>query len=69
MAARGRVQRCPRRLEAPWDDLTSCTRTRKEDFRVMGYSVRTDGWRLTAWLRWDGARLVGDFSQPPAGCA
>lgn len=66
-AAFSEYPRCPRRLEAPWDDLTSCTRTRKEDFRAMGYSVRTDGWRLTAWLRWDGARLVGDFSQPPVG--
>mmetsp|Transcript_58113 Transcript_58113/g.90396 ORF Transcript_58113/g.90396 Transcript_58113/m.90396 type:complete len:87 (-) Transcript_58113:56-316(-) len=30
----------------------------------MGYSVRTDAWRYTVWLRWDGKNLVGDFSRP-----
>mgnify|MGYP002630480508 CR=1 FL=1 len=28
----------------------------------MGYSLRTDGWRLTEWAKWDGDRLRPDWS-------
>jgi len=31
-----------------------------------GYSIRTDDWRLTAWLPWIGASLAGDWSRPNA---
>jgi len=45
----------------------SCISTVREDFTVMGYSLRTDEWRATFWMWWDGKRLVGDFSRDPVG--
>ena len=31
----------------------------------MGYSVRSEEWRATFWMWWDGLRLVGDFERGP----
>ena len=56
--------RCYHNLSTPWDDTTSCVETDRSNFSAMGYSVRVDEWRYTAWLHWDGARLVGDFARP-----
>merc|ERR1711941_64512 len=39
----------------------------RQHFSVMGYSVRTESWRHTVWLHWDGKNLVGDFGRPPVG--
>jgi len=64
-AAFSEYPRCPQNVSEPWDDTTSCIKTNKSDFTVMGYSVRTENWRYTAWLHWDGANLVGDFSKSP----
>ena len=33
----------------------------------MGYSVRSVDYRYTVWLRWDGRKLQGDFTQKPVG--
>lgn len=33
---------------------------------MQGYSVRSDEWRATFWMWWDGSNLVGDFSRAPA---
>eukprot|EP00754_Rhynchopus_humris_P038177 Rhum_TRINITY_DN20841_c0_g1::Rhum_TRINITY_DN20841_c0_g1_i1::g.172213::m.172213/K01136/IDS; iduronate 2-sulfatase len=57
--------RCPKNVSEPWTDTTSCTRTKKADFTVMGYSVRVPDYRYTVWLHWDGAKLVGDFARRP----
>lgn len=59
--------RCPSNVSEPWTDHTSCIRTDKHKYTVMGYSVRTDQWRYTVWLRWDGTRLQGDFDSSPVG--
>lgn len=59
--------RCPHNIATPWDDTTSCIRTDRTKFTSMGYSVRTDDYRYTAWLHWDGQRLQGDFGRPPIG--
>eukprot|EP01060_Flectonema_neradi_P004721 TRINITY_DN1309_c0_g1_i8.p1 TRINITY_DN1309_c0_g1~~TRINITY_DN1309_c0_g1_i8.p1 ORF type:complete len:502 (+),score=123.63 TRINITY_DN1309_c0_g1_i8:60-1565(+) len=59
--------RCPPNVTEPWGDKTSCVHTAKQNFTVMGYSVRTDEWRYTTWMWWDGVNLVGDFSRPPVG--
>lgn len=32
----------------------------------MGLSVRTEDWRATFWMWWDGAKLKPDFSRAPA---
>ena len=32
----------------------------------MGYSVRSDVYRATFWMWWDGLNLVGDFAREPA---
>ena len=53
-------------VDTPWNDTTSCVHTKREDFTVMGYSVRTDEWRATFWMHWLGDKLVGDFSRKPA---
>ena len=66
-AAYSEYPRCPPTLSEPWSDTTSCVHTKRADFAVMGYSVRTVGWRYTAWLHWDSANLKGDFSRPLVG--
>ena len=35
--------RCMHNLTTPWDKLDSCVSTPKEEFHLMGYSVRVDG--------------------------
>ena len=35
-------------------DKHSCNNAPKGSFDYMGYSVRTEDWRYTAWLDWDG---------------
>ena len=57
--------RCPHDVTKPWEDKTSCIQTARENFTVMGYSVRTNDWRYTTWMYWDGANLVGDFAKAP----
>jgi len=37
------------------------------DLTLMGYSIRVDGWRYTAWLPWDGNRTAGVWTYPPFG--
>eukprot|EP00448_Togula_jolla_P031147 CAMPEP_0170648532 /NCGR_PEP_ID=MMETSP0224-20130122/44786_1 /TAXON_ID=285029 /ORGANISM="Togula jolla, Strain CCCM 725" /LENGTH=480 /DNA_ID=CAMNT_0010980067 /DNA_START=325 /DNA_END=1767 /DNA_ORIENTATION=+ len=32
--------------------------TKLEDINIMGYTIRTDRWRYTAWFRFDGIRQV-----------
>eukprot|EP00940_MAST-03C_sp_MAST-3C-sp2_P001200 g1200.t1 len=59
--------RCPSNISTPWDDTTSCVQTARENFTAMGYSVRTQDWRYTVWLHWDGNNLKGDFDRPPIG--
>lgn len=43
----------------------SCIHTKRANFTIMGYSVRTDEWRATFWMWWDGLKLAGDFGRPP----
>eukprot|EP00040_Diaphanoeca_grandis_P003964 m.26542 g.26542 ORF g.26542 m.26542 type:complete len:548 (-) comp15441_c0_seq1:72-1715(-) len=43
----------------PMLDRTDCQDLPKEDFDLMGYSIRTDSWRFTEWRKWDGQNLVG----------
>lgn len=59
--------RCPKNVSTPWTDTTSCIKTDRHHFTVMGYSVRTEDWRYTVWLWWDGDALQGDFTRPPVG--
>ncbi len=35
-----------------------CARHSKQQFALMGYSVRTEHWRYTEWARWDGHALA-----------
>lgn len=41
----------------------SCNSVPKEDFKYMGYTVRTPEWRYTAWLAWDGTKYNGDWDR------
>ena len=36
---------------------TRCTSVPKTNFKYMGYSMRTAGWRYTEWAEWDGKTL------------
>jgi iduronate 2-sulfatase len=44
---------------APWNypSDNACTSVEDNGFAAMGYSIRTDRWRYTLWLQWDGAKL------------
>ena len=53
--------------ETPWDDRSSCVKTERKNFNVMGLSVRVPEWRYTAWMFWNGTLLVPDFGREPAG--
>lgn len=88
-AAYSQYNRCPTLSED--DDaginITSyhgaCKYVAKEDIVYMGYSIRTLSWRYTAWMRYDGRRLQGNWHdcdrftrfnlnrtmQPPPFCA
>ena len=43
----------------PWQypSDNACTQETDTDFRAMGYSIRSDRWRYTVWLEWDGLGL------------
>jgi iduronate 2-sulfatase len=53
--------------ETPWDDRSSCVKTERKNFNVMGLSVRVPEWRYTAWMLWNGTLLVPDFGREPVG--
>ncbi len=42
----------------PWEYPTKnpCTTIDSSKFSVMGYSIRSDRWRYTLWLKWDGKK-------------
>ena len=43
-----------------------CASVPKQDFVLMGYSVRTPRWRYTEWAKWDGQALRPVwFASPP----
>lgn len=44
--------RCSTISEA-WSDQTSCTGFQRDQFVLMGLSVRTNDWRCTNWFDWD----------------
>ena len=43
----------------------SCNNVKKSDFKYMGYSARSESYRYTAWMQWDGQRLGVDWASPP----
>ena len=54
--------RCPASRRAMWKDSV-CKRVDPAAYAVMGYSLRTPGWRFTAWYRWNGgAPPRGEFA-------
>ena len=36
---------------------SACTSEASSAFAAMGYTIRTDRWRYTLWVKWDGQRL------------
>ena len=44
--------------EEPWDfpSDNGCTSVDSTKFDAMGYSIRTDNYRYTLWVKWDGAK-------------
>ena len=45
---------CVQRARYPSDN--ACTGVESTGFAAMGYSIRTDQYRYTIWLGWDGAQ-------------
>lgn len=41
----------------PFSTADSCTVTPRDQLDWMGYSIRTDDWRYTAWVGWNGSTL------------
>jgi hypothetical protein len=41
----------------PFKTADSCTATPRDELDWMGYSIRTDDWRYTAWVGWNGTSL------------
>eukprot|EP00041_Stephanoeca_diplocostata_P025661 m.677149 g.677149 ORF g.677149 m.677149 type:complete len:547 (-) comp22794_c0_seq3:164-1804(-) len=48
-------------------DRTDCQDIPKEQFDIMGYSIRTAQWRFTEWRVWDGETLKGRWDIPANG--
>lgn len=42
----------------PFKSADSCTVTPRQNLDWMGYSIRTDNWRFTAWVGWNGTSLT-----------
>ena len=47
----------------PWG---TCTKCNKHAIDYMGYSIRSDRWRLTEWVAWDGATLRPEWGNTTA---
>lgn len=41
-----------------------CNGVKRTEFNHMGYSIRTDNWRYTAWFHWDKATLASNWDGP-----
>ena len=51
--------RCFAADNTTFDPSNQCTKTDASAFGAMGYSIRTQEWRYTRWVRWDGHALRG----------
>mmetsp|Transcript_54098 Transcript_54098/g.168915 ORF Transcript_54098/g.168915 Transcript_54098/m.168915 type:complete len:199 (-) Transcript_54098:72-668(-) len=63
--ALSQYMRCPRNTEDPavfWR-ANDCLMTDRTEIPFFGYTLRTREWRYTEWVRWDGARLLPDWSR------
>ena len=49
----------------PQLDQTDCQSIPRDRFDLMGYSLRTAGYRITEYRVWDGAKLEGRWDLPP----
>eukprot|EP00041_Stephanoeca_diplocostata_P022338 m.531580 g.531580 ORF g.531580 m.531580 type:complete len:682 (-) comp22038_c0_seq1:179-2224(-) len=47
-------------------EMSTCFAVPREQFDFVGYSVRTNEWRYTEWLHWNGTLLHGDFHRKVA---
>lgn len=43
----------------------NCEGVTADKIGVMGYTVRTAGWRYTEWLSWDGSTCTAKWAAPP----
>jgi iduronate 2-sulfatase len=65
-AAFSQFPRCCTSGEPLWKK-NDCDDVARASFTHMGLSMRTDRWRLTRWMQWDGAALAPDWAAPDAG--
>ena len=59
--------RCPVNQTDPallWQD-NWCIEVSSSNFSWMGYSIRNDSWRYTAWFSWDGDALLPRIPSDP----
>jgi iduronate 2-sulfatase len=43
--------------------MARCAGVDRTKFALMGYSMRTDGWRYTEWVEWDGSKLQANWNK------
>eukprot|EP00041_Stephanoeca_diplocostata_P018444 m.386481 g.386481 ORF g.386481 m.386481 type:complete len:516 (-) comp21014_c2_seq15:267-1814(-) len=56
----GRCFNWKNNVDAPWTPWTgadACPFVNRSRIMYMGYSIRTNDWRYTEWVAWDGAKL------------
>jgi arylsulfatase A-like enzyme len=56
-AAFWQYARCPGNLEKQWQG-NGCTPHGRNGIVAMGYTVMTDDWRYTIWLKWDNTTMA-----------
>jgi iduronate 2-sulfatase len=56
--------RCPANVDnaSLWYKDNVCEWVDRSKIFSMGFSIRTQRWRLTQWIRWDGRKLKGNWS-------
>ena len=60
------MARCPSRSQSGGlGPESACNSVPRVDIPYMGYSVRTDGWRYTAWLPFNGTKNRADWALAP----
>jgi len=56
-AAFSQYARAVRSAGEPWKS-NNCIHTARDEFTHMGYTIRTEEWRYTEWVEWNGTALA-----------
>jgi arylsulfatase A-like enzyme len=62
LVALSQYPRCRNIHMEAYGGFDPCTSTKRTDFDYMGYSMRTEQYRYTEWVKWNGSALAGEWS-------